>query len=621
MIKKYTNIKKFKIILISILITISLVILINFTKSNAFNNINELLNSYENGNVYGSINIGFNQLTTSPYIYCLQHGAPINSAVPYSVQYYVKIIGKYAYCNVNDSENYNDSNAKLAYILAAENLNKGYGPSAAIHTDRQLQLWGYWNRWQEYSGKELGISWNWATNGNKDYSLMERANKYAENVGDNYIASDVGDFIETDNQRAGAFRVTYTGTISSIVVKDINDNDIVDGIAFEQNGNIVQASDIVSGQDFYVINNSGNTLKNITVNLNSGNPIYVVEMWLLSYGYNQKLMVAKPSVNTSEPKSVTIGIVTTNTLRVVKYGINGSTNKKQDGVKFIVNKEGTGYLCSKTSDTGKMAYNTNDFYWTQDKNSATIFKTSTTQDGWDGYFQITGLPSGKYYVGEVHNPNSGYENSKIRKCDLETYSGTNRLSSTVVDNIQENSNVNGYNDKLQVVSATLENGYTKILRIYDGNNDIFNIYINKTRLGTSSKLSGAKFKIRVKDHGWLAKNGNEYNYDEEDYRKAKEWTSSKDSNISILNLNPNYEYEIYETYSPYTLSKQPGHATIKIGNGRSVTTSQKDYAIVDDSKTKILYCGTVSNSENGANVTITATNYSPGGGRRRRKQL
>ena len=611
-IKKYIDTKKIKLILISIIILVSSVIMINITKSNAFSSIDELINSRENGNVFGSINIGFDQLTSSPYLYCVQHHAPINSAVPYSVQYYVKITGKHAYCSDNDSENYNDDNARLAYILAAENLDRGYGPSESTHTERQEQLWGFWNRWNTYSGKDLGISWSWAENGDADYSLIKRANSYVENMTDAQISSDVGESIETDNQRAGAFRVTYTGTIASIVVKDIDNNDVVDGITFEQNGNTVQAKDIASGQDFYVINNSGKILKNITVNLNSGSPTYGVEMWLLSYGSNQKLIAVKPSVSPNKPASVTIGIVTTNTLRVVKYGINGSTNKKQDGVKFIVNKEGTGYLCSKSADTGKMTYNTNDFYWTQDKNSATIFKTSTTQDRWDGYFQITGLPSGKYYVGEVHNPNSGYENSKIRKCDLETYSGNNRLSSTMVGNIQENQNVNGYSNNLQVVSATLENGYTKILRIYDGNNDVFNLYIDKIKLGSSSTVSGAKFKIRVKGHGWLTKNGEKYNYDGTSYDRAKEWTTP---NTYIYNLNPNYKYEIYETYSPYNLSKQPGHATVKIGNNSSVMVSQDDYAVVDDSKVKILYCGTVSNSKNGNRVTVTVSNYSsPSGG-------
>lgn len=624
--------KKQKIKLIKpILIILSLIITIICSikvVSNAYvyGSIEELINSSDK---FGGINIAEGLLHSSPYLYCVQHGHNMSKkAVQYNVQYYIKIGGekgaKYGYCSDGDRENESDDNARLAYILAAENLPKGYGSGYEKNTKRQEQLWGFWTRWLNYSGnKELGISgYAWDGNGNADYDLMNRANEYVNRISQNQsvsISSDVGDTIKSDNKKIGPIRVSYKGRIASITIKDVNGNDVSNSVTIEKNGRAVSANQIGSGEEFYIINNSENILKEIKVNAFNSYTQYKAEIWLLNGNKDtQRLMIVNPSSDeVMTPGSVTINLLVEeqpnpNILRVVKYGVNGETPVKQNNVKFIIYKDNSGYLCSRNADSGKMNYNNSDFYWTQDKNSATIFKTTTTDDGWDGYFQITGVPSGNYHVAEVYNPNSGYENSKIVQCNLEVWNGENKVSGNIIGDVKSGTNVNGYESALQVVSLVMRDGYTKILRIYDKQPEVqstvFNINLKKVKLGTLSEVSGAKFKIRVKGQGWLAVNGNKYDYNAT-YRQAKEWTSSDSGSIFISKLDPNYRYEIFETYSPYTLSKQPGHATVKIDdNTRKLT--QEDYYTVDGSgSNKVLYCGTVSYSRSGSTVMVQVTNY------------
>ena len=55
-----------------------------------------------------------------------------------------------------------------------------------------------------------------------------------------------------------------------------------------------------------------------------------------------------------------------------------------------------------------------------------------------------------------------------------------------------------------------------------------------------------------------------------------------------------YEYEIFETYSPYDLSKQPGHAKVTIGNNDPVILDSSNYYTVKCSNDKKVLMGDIT---------------------------
>lgn len=604
--KKLKNKINIKSIILLIILTI-IVLLINENKSNAFDYAN-LTNLMTWGKVGDTLEIGYTEgkailasgnTSNKDNLYCIQHGTNIGKAT-YTVIYYVKIEGNHAISSHENRENTNNANAKLAYIIGGGNHSYGYG-TKNNKTSRQKELWHYWNTWIEQSGRELGIDWN--SDGNDSVGANElenEANNYANNsLANAQITSNVGNIIETSNERAGAFNVSYTGNISSIVVNDINGDVITNEISFEQNGAAVQANNIASGQDFYIINNSGKTLKNITINVASSGSIINAELWLLKNCTNgwQRLMAVKPEVIPSDGQvSTSIEISTNNTLRVVKYGVNNnSEDEKQTGVEFIIYKNGSGYLCSNlTNLSGKMTFNNTDFYWSNEKNSATRYKTGNTSDGWDGYFQITGLPSGMYYIGEVQNPNDGFEESEILNCNLETYSGENQISTVTLNNIQHSENISGYKNAMQVISTTLENGYTKILRIYDGNSKT-SLTINKT--STNGKGLKAGFILYAKNKEAFVSESSNDGYTTNS-KKAKVYYTNSNGTKVIQNLD--YDtYYIFEVEAPigYSLSKQDGYNKKLSALGIDAKISQS-----------YVYCGKVTLNLNKANKSVEYTN-------------
>lgn len=417
-------------------------------------------------------------------------------------------------------------------------------------------------------------------------------------------------------------------------------------------------TNIPSGVVFYLrIQDLYNTYTGTNWNVkfksdNNGNGIYKARMMLVTSinGDSQSKLIYNAVVDYSaEYDLIEKQEEKDNTLRVVKYGVaeNGNVDNatKQAGVGFIINKEGVGYLKYNNQNQivqiGKIEYNETNFSWTSDRNSATIFETVNTDDGWEGYFQITKMPAGKYYIGEVYNHNTGYEDSLITTYKLE-YEGEPSKEGFSSTDVQQNTNISGYtNHNLQVITLDLaEDGYTKALRIYDTVLSDFNIILNKVN-SSNTKVGGAEFKIKVyngnQELGWLyCKNPNsenvEYTYNNS-YSTSTTWNTDEGTTsgykiyakekgiLQILNLNPNYKYKIYE-FKPatnyYNLLAQTNKGMTVTINGTSTRMSREsNYVSQTDDIPASINCGTVSYQQQGTSANVKVVNIRSGGSSRK----
>jgi len=563
------------------IILLILVGLVAYNKSFAFEyaNLGNLMNWGKVGDILsigysnGSAQLAAYDDDNKDNLYCVQYGANIGDAVPYGVIYKIRIEGSHAISShVENGQNLTSdspANAKLAYILGGGNYTYGYGREES-KTDRQFVVWNYWNTWVNESGSKLGVNWTWSKNGstNKSTNLLNEANQYAQKSSVAQISSNVGDAIDTDNQKAGAFNVSYTGNISSVIVKDINGNDITDGLSYVQNNKTINPLNIASGQDFYIVNNSGRILKSVKIDVQNNSQTINVDMWLLQSNKsgNQKLMAARPEIaTTTKTASVTINMSTSNTFRVVKYGVNGDNEYKQAGVGFVIYRDGSGYLkrnnvegyIGKEVQIGKMEYNETFFSWTTNKDNATIFETVNSTDGWTGYFQITQIPAGNYYIGEVYNKNQGYESSKIVKSTLEKYKNDNMIDSTTITNVQQNENISGYTkNSLQVINVNIQDdGYTKVLRVYDKKDsdddnpppsNTFRVVKYGVNGNNEYKQAGVGFVIYRDGSGYLKRNnvegyiGKEVQIGKMEYNETFfSWTTNKNDATIFETVNSN----------------------------------------------------------------------------------
>ena len=411
-----------------------------------------------------------------------------------------------------------------------------------------------------------------------------------------------------------------------------------------------QLSNIPANTNFYIkISDSGqefyNQSPNIKITFNQkAIQTYQGRMILLkSGGHGQNLMIYAARKNDPYTASVQYSVEKKdNTLRIVKYGVNGSQETRQTEVGFIINHAGKGYLKYNNGDQivkiGKMDYNETDFSWISDRNAATIFETVNTDDGWLGYFQITKMPVGEYYIGEVYNKNQGYEDSLITRCILERYEGDTLIDDMSITDVQQNVNISGYTEhNLQVMNVTLEeDGYTKALRVYDSLQSDFNIYIDKEN-PSGSKLKGAEFKIKVyngsKELGWLYRtnpnsNEPEYKYDNS-YSKSTTWNTSEGTSenytvyaeekgiLEILNLNPNYKYKIFE-FKPATnylnlLAQTNSGMKVTIDGTTTRMSRDNNYVYAKNGIPASVNCGTVSYENHGGSATVEVVNVDSSG--------
>ena len=374
-------------------------------------------------------NVYINRLRRQDNLYCTQQQTNYHSGY-YTVTNYMKITGNKATDNKNRTVE-NSANLKLAYILGASNAGPTGEYQNGKYTARQKAVWAYWNTWKNQVGNKFGINWTTYPGGSHgtNYSndadcknLLKAADNYVANDGKASITSLVGREIVTSNTIAGPIRVKYTGTISSIIVRDNTGSVIQNGIQFftDRNGkNAINARNIRSGQEFYIKNTSGKILNNITVNVQANSTVNV-EIWILKNikSSSQRLMLVKPSTEKTMA-TITIGLKTYGSLSIYKQDADNNNIRLTAGFKIQTSK---GWL---RGTKGSYQYVSNPVM-------AETYRTNASNGG---RIVLEELEYGKYKIYETESP-EGYELSLQNGYDSKNnwvFIGETNLSGTNID--------------------------------------------------------------------------------------------------------------------------------------------------------------------------------------------
>lgn len=238
------------------------------------------------------------------HLYCVQHRAESETAL-YVVDAYVNIMGKDATGYVRNSNETKTKqsidNLVLAYLINEESYYKGYSNEYNDNGVRMRAIHEYLKTWYSDVGfyeSGLNINTNWKDSGfsldnhwrikQRALDFIQRAKDYAKRYEgaipsiDKNNTSSVIKGLSTET--AGPFKVTYTGKIENVTIKDINGNTINNSnISFstdKEGNNKVDGKDLRSGSNYYIQNTSGATMKYITIKLQDSK-VLNAQIWFL----------------------------------------------------------------------------------------------------------------------------------------------------------------------------------------------------------------------------------------------------------------------------------------------------------------------------------------------------
>lgn len=413
---------KRNILLIITLIIAFFVLIPNISKAKAYTSFWDVIADKEDA-VRGTVTLNWNLLKGNWRLFCVQHGSEMSEDT-YTIARYVHISGNTA---KNDTGRTKTStyNGRLAYILAQK---EGYGDSFPNYSGSQLALYDMINGWFTNVGESIGVNWNNSSNngqlnaGYPNYSqgvkIRDAAKKYASNIGSvdtsgisitdayNYSTSNKPSVtISNGKVRVGPFKYKYTGTLSSLAVKDQNGNTISSAAFVTVSGGketTIGVSKIKSNTTFYIRFDADECVTKLTLQPTltiSGGKVYNVDLWFLrsSSSSKQNLLFYNVSDDTTstDGKSFTFGVSITTGLGIEKVDEEDSSIKLAN-VEFKIKNTATGKFVKRESST--ISY--------VNESQATIFKTDS-----NGRIYVGGLAPGPYQFIETKNPNAGYEDN------------------------------------------------------------------------------------------------------------------------------------------------------------------------------------------------------------------
>ena len=221
-----------------------------------------ILGLYTTANAYfvgQSINVSYSEYLNNGNIYCVEHGQALRTSNAYTIISHVNIEGKKSTDHTGKTQT-SWHNAKLAYILSANNGSSKNGPVANA-------IWNYIYTWLSNVGKNHAGLYSGFSNGVQGSAtwLDTASTNYANNLGDITKISDntkkdkikVSSY-EKDGKsyiRVGPFNWSFPGTMKNVTASDQNGKTI-SGILYSsfkgKDEYWYSASGIKSGNDFYI---------------------------------------------------------------------------------------------------------------------------------------------------------------------------------------------------------------------------------------------------------------------------------------------------------------------------------------------------------------------------------
>ena len=529
----------------------------DLNNQNKKNKIKNLIGDYDLAGLYAAtLNMG----TEYDHTYCVQHNVD-NVLSDMRIKNYIKIQGtkmvehKWAkkengkWVTKNGSTYNGTENAILAYILANEknttNCAWSSWTKSAVQVDsnhdnaqmdgpRQLAIKNYWNTWLSAinNGQTVLQSNAWSFNGKIQNTFEKDGANALNDAKKNYSVGQQASINATETSVSGsnpALKISYVGTISSVTVKDTNNNVIpASNIKYYSDANYTKEISINNipnnGTSFYIKNTSGRAIKDVEINVKKDNT-YQVELWMLeSTGYLgkdsivpkgqtsacQKLMAVKDSFVTTTA-STTITYKDQGTININKTDLNNSDIKLSAGFKLYV---GNNYYVGKDNN-GNWVYN-------KGFNEAHTFYTT------NGTTTINNLALRTYNIYEVVAP-SGYDLTIQSK-----YNETNKY----------------------VNYGSVELNSSSINKTINATNIIGSLKVTKKDLMSNSAIKAVtKFKVGNTSKGWLKGNKGSYSFIES---KANADLYETKDGILYLDGLPGGTYIIEEVEAPtgYILSAQ-----------------------------------------------------------------
>ena len=317
---------------IKLFITIITLVIILFTSGGVIANsdISSLKTGSGKDKIGQVLSLGFNDTLNKSGdngAYCIQKGKSLHSERRnYTVSAYVELDGNLAtvYNSKNSSEGnliIDNLNGQVAYILSK---NQGYG-EVDNNTDAQNALWHIVNGWTQ---SLFGTSdYTCANNANVSENQLNReAIEYANKVGgdvalteeeqnkkvvDKTKKDELSASIEEGYIRVGPFRWEFGGTLESITVKGDNKDLSSSDVRFVKysgtTANIVKASEILTGEAFYVdiSTDAGvSKLTGLTLKTSLDTPskqIYTAKIWFLTSTAYQNIIYVDIGSSKSTP--------------------------------------------------------------------------------------------------------------------------------------------------------------------------------------------------------------------------------------------------------------------------------------------------------------------------------
>ena len=435
------------------------------------------------------------------WIYCISKN--MDGIGTHTISAYIKIEGNSAtiYAEKNGEliecePIVDDSNAEFAYLLGGGNYVKGYGTSGRQGeinkvNIRQIGVWRYLgdkthtnnlaifreeipelgrriysSTWQR-KNKATMTNASWRSSGAQLESEME---EYAESLKDN-VTVEADDTTLASTVDTNGYEVVenasfeYTGTISSIEFTDANGNSIdTNSIRFNyQNEERTYdwfIQNYTSGNNFNIINTSGNYIENIKINVESTEvEVITTEMWILSGSDKQPRLIVK-----TEKKEKTIE--SSLELKVERKGKIIINKKDADTSEAIQNVGFKIYI----NETGWLSGNVGGPYtYTNRLADASTYYTNS-----NGAIELDNLSYATYTIWEVETPDEyqldgqdGYRESTDKFGDVVygVSSGAivcNSASQTITYNLNNTQKINISGYVWVDVPQAKDNGYNSL---------------------------------------------------------------------------------------------------------------------------------------------------------------